>query len=125
MRDISQETLDGPLGYLVMRSGSKHAIQRETLRTYRIRQEATADPSNADLQLAYLKGVVPTASEEELLDLSGPVVDAVVLRARTGIEDVEAVLGESLGARTENATNDSPPGTGTPTSSTASLQPTA
>lgn len=124
MRNLIQSEIDKALGNLVLRDGTAHEIRRVTLDGLQTLQQIKENPNDLGLQRAYLKGVLPTMSDEQVGTLSEPVVDDIVLRSRHGIEAMEDLLGESSGARTERTSTDSPPGIETPTSLTASLPAT-
>jgi hypothetical protein len=124
MSDIIAADFDIPVGHIVFRSGNRVAIQRADFFIAQIGRRLAADPGDVDLQLQALKRVMPDATDEDIATMTGAVIDAVLLQARTGIPEAEQVLGESLGADLGNGSPDSPPGTPTPTSATASLSST-
>lgn len=124
MRNLVQADIDKPLGNLVLRDGTAHEIRRVTLDGLQVLQQIKESPNDLALQRAYLAGVLPTCSPEQLGTLTEPVIDEIVLRTRHGIEAMEELLGESSGARTGSISSDSPPGTETPTSLTAMLPAT-
>ena len=82
--------------------------------------ECLADPTNEAKANAFVARLMPNATEAGLASLTPVMTSYVIARATKNIELAEALLGESSGAivRTANATNDSPPETGTATSAT-------
>jgi hypothetical protein len=122
MANIRQADFDAPIGCLVMRDGRELPISRYDLGAYELAQEIAADPNNLLLTRQFLRRILKTASEADLESLNEPVVTELSQRARLGIAEAEALLGESSGARTTaNATTGSPPEPPADTSVTASL----
>ena len=120
MRNIRQADFDAPIGSLELRDGTELPISRYDLGTFELAQEIAGDPNNLFLTRQLLRRILRTASDEQLSTINEAALATLVARARLGIDEAEALLGESSGATTTSLSPDSPPEPTADLSATAS-----
>jgi hypothetical protein len=122
--DIREADFDRAIGDFVTKAGRRLPIRRADLGTFQLAQEVAEQPGNLGLQLACLKRIMPDATDEELRGLTVPVMQRIIERSLANLDEVQRLLGESLGASPVSGTTASSPDTPLDSSVIGSLPPT-
>jgi len=117
---VKLRDLDPVVEWVELTNGKVVGIWPADAGAKQLYDECLADPTNEAKARAFIARLMPNAEAADLATLTPVMTSYVIARATKNIELAEALLGESSGAivRTANATNDSPPETGTATSAT-------
>jgi hypothetical protein len=114
---IRLRDLDPVVELVLLPSGHEIGVYPADAGAIQLIRELEADPNDEDKARLCLRRLLPDATPDEILQLTPPMVKAVLLLATKQVAAVEEMLGESSGGReTASDLPLSPPETGTATS---------